>query len=70
MSLLERLVDFLAAQYRWGLHPLKLVVALAAPVLIVYLADRRIRRLAAAVIGRGGARAPTAAHPPPLIVVR
>ena len=49
MSLLERLVDLLAAQYRWGLHPLKLGTALAAPVLIVYLADRRIRRLAAAV---------------------
>jgi len=47
VSLLERLVDLLAAQYRWGLHPLKLGTALAAPVLIVYLADRRIRRLAA-----------------------
>jgi hypothetical protein len=49
VSLLERLVSILAAQYRWGLHPLKLAVALAAPVLIVYLADRRIRRLAAVV---------------------
>jgi hypothetical protein len=49
VSLFERVVDFLAAQYRWGLHPLKLVVALAAPVLIVYLADRRVRRIAAAV---------------------
>jgi len=47
VSLLERLVDFFAAQYRWGLHPLKLAIALGAPVLIVYLADRRIRRLAA-----------------------
>ena len=49
MSLLERLVAFIAAQYRWGLHPLKFVAALAAPALIVYLADRRIRRLAAVV---------------------
>jgi len=49
VSLLDRLVSFLAAQYRWGLHPLKLAVALAAPVLIVYLADRRVRRLAAVV---------------------
>ena len=49
MSLLERLAGFLAAQYRWGLHPLKLAAALAAPVLIVFLADRRIRRLAAVV---------------------
>ena len=49
MSLYERLVDFIAAQYRWGLHPLKLAGALAAPVLIVYVADRRVRRLAALV---------------------
>ena len=49
MSLLERLIDFLAAQYRWGMHPLKLAVALAVPVVIVSLADRRIRRLAAVV---------------------
>ena len=47
MSLLERAIDFLAAQYRWGMHPLKLAVALAVPVVIVYVADRRIRRLAA-----------------------
>ena len=49
MPLLERLVDFLTAQYRWGMHPLKLAVALAVPVVIVYVADRRIRRLAAVV---------------------
>jgi len=50
VSFLERLVDFFAARYRWGLHPLKLVAALAAPVLVVHLADRRARRLAASVI--------------------
>jgi hypothetical protein len=49
VPILERLVGFLAAQYRWGLHPLKLAIALAVPVLIVWLADRRIRRLAAVV---------------------
>jgi hypothetical protein len=47
VSLLRRLIDFLAAQYRWGMHPLKIAVALAAPVVIVYLADRRVRRLVA-----------------------
>jgi hypothetical protein len=47
VSLLERLSGFLAAQYRWGLHPLKLAAALAAPVLVVYLADLRVRRLTA-----------------------
>jgi hypothetical protein len=46
VSIQERLVEFFAAQYRWGLHPFKLVLALVAPVLIVYLADRRLRRLA------------------------
>ena len=49
MSLLTRLIDFVAAQYRWGLHPLKVALALAVPVLLVYLADRRIRRLAGVV---------------------
>jgi hypothetical protein len=49
VSTLERLVEFLAAQYRWGLHPFKLLVALLAPVLIVWLADRRLRAGAAAV---------------------
>jgi hypothetical protein len=51
VSFLERLVDFFAAQYRWGLHPFKLVAALAAPVLVAHLADRRVRRLAAGVVG-------------------
>jgi hypothetical protein len=40
---LERLVDFVAARYRWGLHPLKLLVALLIPVVIVWLADRYVR---------------------------
>jgi len=53
VPLLERLVEFLLAQYRWGMHPLKLAVALAVPVVIVYLADRRIRRLAAIVAADG-----------------
>jgi hypothetical protein len=44
VSSIERLVDVLAAQYRWGLHPFKVFVALALPVVIVWLADRRLRR--------------------------
>ena len=43
MSTLERLVDVLAAQYRWGLHPLKVFLALVMPALIVWLADRWLR---------------------------
>jgi hypothetical protein len=45
----QRLIDFLAAHYRWGLHPLKLTVALLAPVLVVWLADRRLRGLAGTI---------------------
>lgn len=49
MSAIERLVHFLAEHYRWGLHPLKLAIALLAPVLVVWLADRRLRGLAETV---------------------
>jgi hypothetical protein len=45
---LDRLVELLAAKYRWGLHPFKLLIALIAPVLAVWLADRRLRALASA----------------------
>jgi hypothetical protein len=43
VSTFERLVQLFAAQYRWGLHPMKLLAALLAPVLIVWLADRQLR---------------------------
>jgi len=46
VTAIERLVHFLAEHYRWGLHPLKLSVALLAPVLVAWLADRRLRALA------------------------
>jgi hypothetical protein len=46
---IERLVDLLSAQYRWGAHPFKLLVALLAPVLIVWVADRRLRALSEAI---------------------
>jgi hypothetical protein len=44
VSTIERLLDVLAERYRWGLHPLKLAIALSLPVIIVWLADRRLRR--------------------------
>jgi hypothetical protein len=44
VSSLERLVSFLLAQYRWGFHPLKLLVALLIPIVIVWVADRYVRR--------------------------
>jgi hypothetical protein len=40
---IDRLVDAIAGQYRWGLHPLKVLIALLLPVVIVWFADRRIR---------------------------
>ena len=43
MPAIERLVEILAGEYRWGLHPLKVFVALVVPALIVWLADRRLR---------------------------
>jgi hypothetical protein len=43
VSTIERLVDAIVGQYRWGLHPLKVFLALLLPVAIVWLADRRIR---------------------------
>jgi hypothetical protein len=50
VTTLERLVEFLAAQYRWGLHPFKLFAALLVPVVIVWLADRRLRARTAALV--------------------
>jgi hypothetical protein len=49
VSTFERVVQVLAAQYRWGLHPMKLLAALLAPVVIVWLADRRLRVRAEAI---------------------
>jgi hypothetical protein len=49
VSTIERLVQVLTGQYRWGLHPMKVLVALLAPVLVVWLADRRLRAQAALV---------------------
>jgi len=45
VSDLEQLIKLVTAQYRWGLHPLKVMIALLLPVLIVWAADWRIRRL-------------------------
>ena len=43
---LERLITFVTAQYRWGLHPLKLIAALVLPILLLWVADWQVRRLA------------------------
>jgi hypothetical protein len=44
-----QVVETLAGQYRWGLHPWKVLVALLAPVVVAWLADRRLRDLTAAI---------------------
>ena len=49
MSTIERLVDVLAGQYRWGLHPLKVFLALVMPALIVWLADWWLRARSKAI---------------------
>ena len=48
MSVAERLVELFAAQYRWGLHPLKVLAALLVPVVMIWIADRRLRARTAA----------------------
>ena len=49
---LERLITFVTAQYRWGLHPLKVALALLLPVFLLWTADRQVRRLARAIEDR------------------
>jgi hypothetical protein len=62
---LERLITFVTAQYRWGLHPLKVTAALLLPVLLLWLADWRVRRLSGESDARGtGATSPAPAGRP------
>lgn len=49
MQTIQRLVDLLAGGYRWGLHPLKVFVALVVPALVIWLADRWLRVRAEAI---------------------
>jgi hypothetical protein len=51
VSVIERLIELLAAQYRWGLHPLKVLAALLVPVAMIWVADRRLRARTAAPKG-------------------
>ena len=63
MSAIDRLIELLAAQYRWGLHPLKLLVALLVPVAMIWLADRRLRARTAALMEQE-AKIPPLPHVP------
>jgi len=40
----ERLVTFITAQYRSGLHPAKIGLALILPVLVLWAADHYVMR--------------------------
>jgi len=62
VSSIERLVDLLAAQFPWGLHSLKLLVALLVPVLIVWVADRRLRALSETIPGPAAEDSAGAGH--------
>jgi hypothetical protein len=42
---IDRLVELFAGHYRWGLHPLKVLIALLLPVAMIWIADRRVRVL-------------------------
>jgi hypothetical protein len=48
VTTLQQLVEAIAGEYRWGLHPLKVFAALVAPLAVAWLADRRLRAGAAA----------------------
>ena len=56
MSDLERLIKLVTAQFRWGLHPLKVTIALLLPVLMLWTADWRIRRMSSVAANRDGER--------------
>ena len=45
MSDLERLIKLLTAQVRWGLHPIKVAIALLLPVAMLWIAHWRIQHL-------------------------
>jgi hypothetical protein len=45
VSGLEQLIKLITAQHRWAIHPVKVAIALLLPVMILWLADWRIRRL-------------------------
>jgi hypothetical protein len=45
VSDLEQLIKFVTSQYRWGLHPVKVAIALLIPLVMLWAADWRIRRL-------------------------
>ena len=64
MSVTERLVELFAEQYRWGLHPLKVLAALIVPVAMIWIADRRLRARAAAA-AREEERLERRPHVPP-----
>jgi len=48
VSDLERLITLLTARVRWGIHPVKVAIALLLPVAILWIADWRIHRLSRA----------------------
>jgi hypothetical protein len=61
VSDLERLIKLLTAQFRWGLHPVKVAIALLLPVAILWIADWRIRRMSRAELDRAHSRDDAAA---------
>jgi hypothetical protein len=55
VSDLEQLINLVAAPVRWGLHPLKVTLALLLPVLMLWTADWCLRRMSGAAAGRSQA---------------
>ena len=56
MSSLAELVDYVTERIPWGLHPLKLAAALLVPVILLWLAERRLSVLSARIAEEDAAR--------------
>ena len=56
MSALGQLVGLLTERMPWGMHSVKLVGALLVPVILVWLADRRVSALSATIASEEAAR--------------
>jgi hypothetical protein len=56
VSSLSELADFIRERIPWGLHPLKLAVALLVPVIMLWLAERRLSALSAGIAEEDAAR--------------
>jgi hypothetical protein len=56
VSSLAELLDFVTERIPWGMHSLKLAAALLVPVILLWLAERRLNVLSARIAEEDAAR--------------